>query len=115
MSCVCTFTYSFAHTHTHTHTHARTHMHTHSQLGPLIAKRRTPVVKKHYQEIGGGSPIKKWTELQGEGLVKTLDELSPETAPHKHYIGFRYAHPLTEEALDQMARFAVSFTLTTQA
>ena len=81
-------------------------VHTHSQLGPLIARRRTPVVKKHYEEIGGGSPIKKWTDLQGVGLVKILDDISPETAPHKHYVGFRYAHPLTEDALDQMARFA---------
>ena len=24
------------------------------------------------------------------------------TAPHKFYVGFRYAHPLTEDSLDQM-------------
>ena len=24
------------------------------------------------------------------------------TAPHKFYVGFRYAHPLTEEAIDSM-------------
>ncbi|CAI8026534.1 Ferrochelatase, mitochondrial [Geodia barretti] len=73
-----------------------------NQLGPLIARRRTPVLRKHYEEIGGGSPIKKWTDIQGQGLVKVLDEISPETSPHKYYIGFRYAHPLTEDALDQM-------------
>ncbi len=25
-------------------------------------------------------------------------------APHKFYIGFRYAHPLTEDAIEEMYR-----------
>ena len=78
---------------------------TYSQLAPRIAKRRTPKIKKQYQKIGGGSPIKMWTEKQGLGMVEILDRISPETAPHKFYIGFRYAHPLTEDALDQMERY----------
>lgn len=59
-----------------------------------------------YESIGG-SPIHKWTELQGANsarcarashavlllpgaaMVKHLDELSPATAPHKHYVAFR--------------------------
>ena len=76
----------------------------HSQLAPRIAKRRTPKIQKQYQKIGGGSPIKMWTEKQGQGMVEILDKISPETAPHKFYIGFRYADPLTEDALDQMER-----------
>ncbi len=75
-----------------------------SELAPFIAKRRTPKIQKQYSQIGGGSPIKKWTETQGEGMVKILDEVSPETAPHKFYVGFRYANPLTEDAIDQMER-----------
>jgi ferrochelatase len=35
-------------------------------------------------------------------MVDYLDKASPETAPHKAYIAFRYASPLTEEALQQM-------------
>lgn len=35
------------------------------KLGPWIAKRRTPEVTKKYEEIGGGSPILKWTQTQG--------------------------------------------------
>eukprot|EP00914_Ancora_sagittata_P031797 GHVO01064451.1.p1 GENE.GHVO01064451.1~~GHVO01064451.1.p1 ORF type:complete len:425 (-),score=49.42 GHVO01064451.1:251-1348(-) len=85
-----------------------------SKLAPLIAKRRTPSIIEQYREIGGGSPIHKWTDIQGEGMVKLLDEISPETAPHKFYIGFRYVHPLTEEAIDEMERDrvqrAVAFT-----
>ena len=37
-------------------------------------------------------------------MVDLLDKISPDTAPHKHYVGFRYAHPLTEDSLDQMER-----------
>ena len=30
-------------------------------------------------------------------MCKLLDKMSPETAPHKPYVAFRYANPLTEE------------------
>lgn len=73
-----------------------------SKLGPWIAKRRTPEVQKKYAEIGGGSPILKWTTLQGELLCKQLDKVSPETAPHKPYVAFRYVNPLTEDTLKQV-------------
>ncbi|XP_075149127.1 ferrochelatase, mitochondrial [Haematobia irritans] len=75
-----------------------------SKLGPWIAQRRTPEVQKKYQEIGGGSPILKWTELQGELMCKELDRISPETAPHKHYVGFRYVNPLTEHTLERIEK-----------
>uniref|UniRef100_A0A0A9WFE4 Ferrochelatase n=3 Tax=Lygus hesperus TaxID=30085 RepID=A0A0A9WFE4_LYGHE len=75
-----------------------------SQLGPYIARRRTADVQKKYSEIGGGSPIYKWTNLQGELLCNKLDILSPATAPHKHYVAFRYVDPLTEETLDKIER-----------
>lgn len=83
-------------------------------LGPLIAKRRTPKIIEQYDEIGGGSPIKMWTEKQGEAMVRHLDEMSPSTAPHKFYVGFRYAHPLDVDAIKQMeedgVENAVAFT-----
>ncbi|XP_032738312.1 ferrochelatase, mitochondrial isoform X2 [Lontra canadensis] len=85
-----------------------------NKLAPIIAKRRTPKIQEQYRRIGGGSPIKMWTSTQGEGMVKLLDELSPHTAPHKYYIGFRYVHPLTEEAIEEMERDgierAIAFT-----
>ncbi|KAN0019716.1 hypothetical protein ACTFIU_002938 [Dictyostelium citrinum] len=70
--------------------------------GTLIAKRRTNAVMKLYEAIGGGSPIRKWTEKQGELLSAMMDKISPETAPHKHYIGFRYSDPLIADTLDEM-------------
>ncbi|KAL2890387.1 hypothetical protein HOO65_020929 [Ceratocystis lukuohia] len=71
-------------------------------LGPLISKRRTPKIKKQYDEIGGGSPIRKWSEYQAEEMCKLLDQMSPETAPHKPYVAFRYAAPLTEEMYQKL-------------
>lgn len=35
-------------------------------------------------------------------MCKILDEISPETAPHKPYTAFRYANPLTEEMYNQL-------------
>lgn len=75
-----------------------------SKLGPWIAERRTPEVQKKYGEIGGGSPILKWTEKQGELMCKELDRISPESGPHKHYVGFRYVNPLTENTLEQIEK-----------
>ncbi|KAI1850039.1 hypothetical protein JX266_004418 [Neoarthrinium moseri] len=71
-------------------------------LGPFISQRRTPKIQKQYAAIGGGSPIRKWSELQNEEMCKILDEISPETAPHKPYVAFRYANPLTEEMYNRL-------------
>jgi len=72
------------------------------KLGPLIAKRRTSSIIEKYNEIGGGSPILKHTQEQGRLMCARLDELSPSTAPHKPYVGFRYAKPSTEAALEEL-------------
>jgi ferrochelatase len=74
----------------------------------MIAKRRTPKIEQQYTEIGGGSPILRWTRAQGAALCQLLDELNPSTAPHKPYVAFRYAEPLTETCLDEMKRDGVS-------
>jgi ferrochelatase len=76
-------------------------------LGPFIARRRTKGVQQNYQDIGGGSPILHWTEVQGAGMCERLDVLSPDTAPHKFYVAFRYAQPKSEDALLAMHRDGV--------
>ncbi|KAG0165285.1 ferrochelatase hem15 [Apophysomyces sp. BC1015] len=83
-------------------------------LAKWIASRRSPSIRDQYAQIGGGSPILAWTRKQGEVMEKLLDEISPETAPHKHYIAFRYVEPFTATALEQMqndgVKRAVVFT-----
>jgi ferrochelatase len=83
-------------------------------LGPFIARRRTPKVRRLYANIGGGSPILRYTEAQGRGMVARLDRLSPETAPQKFYVAFRYTRPKSDDALRAMhadgVERAVAFT-----
>lgn len=83
-------------------------------LGPFIAKRRAPKVRALYDAIGGGSPIKQWTDAQGAGLCARLDALSPATAPHRFYVAFRYVAPFADDAVTAMAADgitrAVAFT-----
>jgi ferrochelatase len=83
-------------------------------LGPFIARRRTPKVRGLYANIGGGSPILRYTEGQGRGMVARLDRLSPETAPHRFYVAFRYTRPSSDDALRMMradgVERAVAFT-----
>jgi ferrochelatase len=83
-------------------------------MGPFLARKRTKGVQRNYQDIGGGSPILRWTEEQGRGMCERLDLLSPRTAPHKFYVAFRYVPPKSEDALAAMrrdgVRRAVAFT-----
>jgi ferrochelatase len=47
-------------------------------------------------------------------MAQLLDELHPPTAPHKAYVAFRYARPLTQDTARQMkadgVKRAVAFT-----
>ena len=79
-----------------------------SFLGDFIAKRRTPRIRKLYDAIGGGSPIRRWTEAQGRGMCERLDKMSPSTAPHRFYIAFRYTQPFSDDALRAMAADGVA-------
>lgn len=78
-------------------------------LGPFqeytakfIAWRRYKTIEEHYEEIGGGSPILKYSEAQAQGACEILDKVHPSTAPHLPYVAFRYARPLTEETYQKM-------------
>jgi ferrochelatase len=48
-------------------------------MARLIAWRRSPQVKEYYRTIGGGSPIRRWTEEQGEAMARLLDTISNDT------------------------------------
>ena len=73
-----------------------------------------PKVRGLYASIGGGSPILRLTQAQGRGMVERLDRLSPDTAPHRFYVAFRYVQPRSEDALRAMhadgVERAVAFT-----
>ncbi|HEY9800784.1 MAG TPA: ferrochelatase [Leptolyngbyaceae cyanobacterium] len=70
-------------------------------LAWFIASRRTKTSQENYKQIGGGSPLRRITEAQGEALKQQLHELGQEA---NIYIGMRYWHPYTEEAIALIAQ-----------
>src|SRR3984957_8013124 len=67
-------------------------------LAKLISTTRSKVVRQHYAEIGGGSPIRRLTEQQARALELAL-------RPHRNartIVAMRYWHPNTEEAIKNL-------------
>ena len=67
-------------------------------LARLISRSRAKMVREHYAEIGGGSPIRRLTEEQGSALEAALQ-------PHisaRAIVAMRYWHPSTQEAIDAL-------------
>ncbi|HYW20866.1 MAG TPA: ferrochelatase [Nodularia sp. (in: cyanobacteria)] len=69
-------------------------------LAWFIASRRTKTSQANYKQIGGGSPLRRITEEQGQALKQHLGDLGQEV---DIYVGMRYWHPYTEEAIAQIA------------
>ncbi|MDZ8088495.1 MAG: ferrochelatase [Nostoc sp. DedQUE12b] len=70
-------------------------------LAWFIATRRTRTSQENYKQIGGGSPLRQITEAQGEALKEQLGYLGQEV---NIYVGMRYWHPYTEEAIAQITQ-----------
>lgn len=70
-------------------------------LAWFIASRRIRTSKENYKQIGGGSPLRRITEAQGEALKEQLGYLGQEA---NIYVGMRYWHPYTEEAIAQITQ-----------
>ncbi|MEL6856644.1 MAG: ferrochelatase, partial [Cyanobacteria bacterium J06607_13] len=70
-------------------------------LAWLISSRRAKSSQENYQQIGGGSPLRRITEAQGAALKDALKEKGEEA---EVYIGMRYWHPFTEEAIASIKR-----------
>ncbi|MBN3909713.1 MAG: ferrochelatase [Nostoc sp. NMS1] len=70
-------------------------------LAWFIASRRTRTSQENYKQIGGGSPLRRITEAQGEALKEKLAYLGQEA---DIYVGMRYWHPYTEEAIAQITQ-----------
>ncbi|MBD2410956.1 ferrochelatase [Nostoc calcicola FACHB-389] len=70
-------------------------------LAWFIATRRTRTSQENYKQIGGGSPLRRITEAQGEALKEQLGYLGQQA---DIYVGMRYWHPYTEEAIAQITQ-----------
>ncbi len=70
-------------------------------LAWFIATRRTKRSQENYKKIGGGSPLRRITEAQGQALKEQLQALGEDA---EIYIGMRYWHPYTEEAIARLTQ-----------
>uniref|UniRef100_A0ACD5WU37 Uncharacterized protein n=1 Tax=Avena sativa TaxID=4498 RepID=A0ACD5WU37_AVESA len=74
-------------------------------LAQFISVARAPKSKEGYASIGGGSPLRQITDAQGEALMEAL---CGKDIPAKVYVGMRYWHPFTEEAIEQIKRDGIT-------
>jgi protoporphyrin/coproporphyrin ferrochelatase len=70
-------------------------------LAWLISSSRAKRSQANYQQIGGGSPLRRITEEQAAALKQVLADRGTEA---NIYIGMRYWYPFTEEAVAQIKR-----------
>jgi len=70
-----------------------------STLATVLSNSRAPKSMAAYESIGGGSPLRRITDEQGEALRLALRGKGQEA---KVYVGMRYWKPFTEDAVAQI-------------
>ncbi len=70
-------------------------------LAWFISSRRAKTSQANYQQIGGGSPLRRITEEQGAALKAKLQAQGKDA---EVFVGMRYWHPFTEEAVARIKR-----------
>jgi ferrochelatase len=68
-------------------------------LAKLISTTRARKVQHHYATIGGGSPIRRFTEQQAQALET---ELANSGIDARCFVAMRYWHPFTSKAIAQL-------------
>jgi ferrochelatase len=74
-------------------------------LAWLIATTRAKKSSAYYAQIGGGSPLRRITDEQAKALQTELHGRGIEA---KVYVGMRYWHPFTNEALHRIERDGIT-------
>ncbi|MBW4694953.1 MAG: ferrochelatase [Lyngbya sp. HA4199-MV5] len=70
-------------------------------LAWLISTTRAKKSQENYRQIGGGSPLRRITEEQAQALQVQLQQKGHDA---NVYVGMRYWHPYTEEAIARIKR-----------
>ena len=73
-------------------------------LAKLISKKRTPIAKKIYTEIGGSSPILQLTNKQAESLEKKLNDNNKQNI-YKCFVVMRCWNPRAKTVLNIVKEF----------
>ncbi|PID74379.1 MAG: ferrochelatase [Desulfobacterales bacterium] len=69
-------------------------------IARYIARKRAPKSRKTYQQIGGGSPLKKLTREQASALETQLN--AERSQRYLVTVAMRYCPPFSEEAVQQL-------------
>ncbi|KAL2926232.1 Ferrochelatase-2 chloroplastic [Bienertia sinuspersici] len=82
-------------------------------LAQFISVARAPKSKEGYASIGGGSPLRQTTDEQACYCLIILAEelrkaLFTKNVPAKVYVGMRYWHPFTEEAIEEIKQDGIT-------
>ncbi|MBD3401513.1 ferrochelatase [candidate division GN15 bacterium] len=64
----------------------------------MISNLRKKKVQQHYDLIGGGSPLLRWTQSQADQIAELLGDDLPD---FRAYVGMRYFRPSIEQAVKQ--------------
>lgn len=70
-------------------------------LAWFISTSRARKSQENYKTIGGGSPLRRITEEQAQALQDSLQQRGQDA---QVYVGMRYWHPFTEEAIARIKR-----------
>lgn len=70
-------------------------------IAEIISGARAPKVRQHYELIGGGSPLKKWTKLQAQKTSEKLNDKYPETT---FFTAYSYSHPKIDEIFEIISK-----------
>ena len=73
-------------------------------LAKLISKRRTPIAKDIYKEMGGSSPILKLTKEQASSLEQSIN-MNKKGFNYKVFITMRCWHPRASDTIKLVKDF----------
>ncbi|WP_322097165.1 ferrochelatase [Pelagibius sp. Alg239-R121] len=76
-------------------------------LAKVISKRRAPIAREIYENLGGGSPLLPNTKVQAKALEAALMTEEPESGGDKFktFIAMRYWHPFSDEAAREVKAY----------
>ena len=79
-------------------------------MAKLISKKRAPIARKIYQEIGGSSPILKLTIDQANSLENSLNAKQNSTE-YKVFVVMRCWHPRASQTIQEVKKFNPNETI----
>lgn len=70
-------------------------------LAWLISTQRHKLSRGYYEQIGGGSPLRRITDEQARSLERAL---ASRNVTARVYVGMRYWHPFLEDAIEEIRK-----------